>query len=194
MRRLHLKLFYLRTRFKREPQGVTARTLGVRPATMSHLEQGRSLPTLPMLLALSKHYDVTPTYLLDDERPIEPQTRDRWSERSALICRGDFLECPEGAAIKTADGMLLAPVMAGARFYDSTAQAQRMLCHTKQEAISLERSLVQAEAARDRALEQLLSNELLGQRKPRNKPARKAMKPVAPVAVRRQGEEVSAEA
>ena len=28
MRRLHLKLFYLRTRYKREPQGVTAKTLG----------------------------------------------------------------------------------------------------------------------------------------------------------------------
>ena len=192
MRRLHLKLFYLRTRFKREPQGVTARTLGVRPATMSHLEQGRSLPTLPMLLSLCKHYDVTPTYLLDDERPIEPQTRDRWSERSALICRGDFLECPEGAAIKTADGMLLAPVMAGARFYDSTAQAQRMLCHNKQEAIALERSLVQAEAARDRELEHMLSNELLGQRKPRTKTTKKVVK--ANSATRRQGEEVAADA
>lgn len=192
MRRLHLKLFYLRTRFKREPQGVTARTLGVRPATMSHLEQGRSLPTLPMLLSLCKHYDVTPTYLLDDERPIEPQTRDRWSERSALICRGDFLECPEGAAIKTADGMLLAPVMAGARFYDSTAQAQRMLCHNKQEAIALERSLVQAEAARDRELEHMLSNELLGQRKPRTKTAKKVVK--ASSSTRRQGEEVAADA
>ena len=89
MRRLHLKLFYLRTRYKREPQGVTAKTLGVRPATMSHLEQGRSLPTLPMLEALSRHYDVTPTYLLDDERPIEPQSRDRWSERNSVIGRGD---------------------------------------------------------------------------------------------------------
>ncbi len=193
MRRLHLKLFYLRTRFKREPQGVTARTLGVRPATMSHLEQGRSLPTLPMLLALCKHYDVTPTYLLDDERPIEPQTRDRWSERSALICRGDYLECPDGAAIKTADGMLLAPVMAGARFYDATAQTQRMLCHNKQEAIALERSLVQAEAGRDRELENMLSNELLGQRKPRTKSSRKVVKPVT-TNVRRPGEEISADA
>jgi hypothetical protein len=147
-----------------------------------------------MLLALCKHYDVTPTYLLDDERPIEPQTRDRWTERGALISRGDWLECPDGAAIKTADGMWLAPVMAGARFYDSTAQAQRMLCHHKQEAISLERSLVQAESARDRELEQMLSNELLGQRKPRTKPVRKLAK--APVALppRRQGEEIVADA
>ena len=29
MRRLHLKLFYLRTRLKREAQGVTAKILGV---------------------------------------------------------------------------------------------------------------------------------------------------------------------
>lgn len=191
MRRLHLKLFYLRTRFKREPQGVTAKTLGVRPATMSHLEQGRSLPTLPMLLALCRHYDVTPTYLLDDERGIEPQPRDRWSERSSMICRGDWLEVPEGAAIKTGDGQLLCPVMAGSRFYDSTAQAERMLCHSKQEAIDLERRLVQAEVARDKELEQLLESELLSQRKPRNKTQKKVARSTSSPA-RRQGEEVSA--
>lgn len=169
MRRLHLKLFYLRTRFKREPQGVTAKTLGVRPATMSHLEQGRSLPTLPMLEALSRHYDVTPTYLLDDERPIEPQPRDRWSERDSILCRGDWLEVPDGAAIKTADGVWLCPVMAGTRFFDSTAQAQRMLCHSPSDAAELERTLSKSERARDDALEELLSKELMAQRKPRTK-------------------------
>lgn len=168
MRRLHLKLFYLRTRFKREPQGVTARALGVRPATMSHLEQGRSLPTLPMMMALCKHYDVTPSYLLDDERPIEPQARDRWCERNSIICRGDWLEVPEGAAIGTADGQLLCPVMSGSRYYDSTAQAQRMLCQTRDEAEQLERSLTDAENKRDLELEELLARELLGQRKPRH--------------------------
>ncbi len=169
MRRLHLKLFYLRTRFKREPQGVTAKTLGVRPATMSHLEQGRSLPTLQMLDSLCKHYDVTPTYLLDDSRPIEPQTRDRWSERNAVICRGDWLEVPDGAPIKTSDGIWLCPVMAGARFYDSTAQAQRMLCQTTGEAQQLEQSLKQTSKVQDQALEELLRKELLAQRKPRTK-------------------------
>ena len=167
MRRLHLKLFYLRTRYKREPQGVTARTLGVRPATMSHLEQGRSLPTLPMLMALCKHYDVTPSYLLDDERPIEPQPRDRLSERHNILCRGDWLEVPEGVAIHTADGMWLCPVMGGARYYDSTAQAQRMLCQNRDEAERLQASLSQVESARDAELEDMLSKELLSQRKPR---------------------------
>ena len=169
MRRLHLKLFYLRTRYKREPQGVTAKTLGVRPATMSHLEQGRSLPTLPMLEALSRHYDVTPTYLLDDERPIEPQARDRWTERNSVICRGDWLEVPDGAAIKTADGVWLCPVMGGAQFYDSTAQAQRMLCRSRDEATELSDRLGGQERGADTELEELLRRELLSQRKPRTK-------------------------
>lgn len=169
MRRLHLKLFYLRTRFKREPQGVTAKKLGVRPATMSHLEQGRSLPTLPMLEALCRHYDVTPTYLLDDSRPIEPQLRDRWSEREALICRGDWLEVPDGAAIKASDGTLLCPVMGNARFYDSTQQAQRMLCQSEQEATTLEQQFDEKATEHDKSLEEMLRNELLAQRKPRTK-------------------------
>jgi transcriptional regulator with XRE-family HTH domain len=169
MRRLHLKLFYLRTRFKREPQGVTARILGVRPATMSHLEQGRSLPTLPMLMALSRHYDVTPTYLLDDERPIEPQARDRWSERNLLVARGHWLEVPDGAAIRTNDGVLLCPVMSGSRFYDSTAQAERILCQSKPDADRLEKNIGENEGRLDKDLEEILTRELLSQRKPRNK-------------------------
>ena len=169
MRRLHLKLFYLRTRYKREAQGVTARVLGVRPATMSHLEQGRSLPTLPMLMALSRHYDVSPTYLLDDERPIEPEARDRWSERNNLIARGHWLEVPDGAAIRTNDGILLCPVMSGSRFYDSTAQADRILCQNGEEAGKLEKSIRDTETGKDVELEEILSRELLSQRKPRTK-------------------------
>jgi transcriptional regulator with XRE-family HTH domain len=197
MRRLHLKLFYLRTRYKREPQGVTAQTLGVRPATMSHLEQGRSLPTLPMLLALCRHYDVVPTYLLDDERPIEPEPRDRWSERASVICRGDWLEVPEGAAIKTSDGVWLCPVMAGSRYYDSTAQAQRMMCHDKREAEDLERTLMQAENTRDKDLEQMLMTELMAQRKPRNKETKKVARSESArdrEPVRTRGEEYATEA
>jgi DNA-binding XRE family transcriptional regulator len=170
MRRLHLKLFYLRTRLKREAQGVTAKTLGVRPATMSHLEQGRSLP---MLLALCKHYDVTPTYLLDDERPIDPASRDRWSERDSVVARGNWLEVPEGAMVTTHDGVRLAAVQAGARFYDASAQAQRMTCPNLAAARELEVQLGTAGRQRDGELEAMLSRELLGQRKPRSKPVQK---------------------
>jgi transcriptional regulator with XRE-family HTH domain len=169
MRRLHLKLFYLRTRLKREAQGVTARTLGVRPATMSHLEQGRSLPTLQMLIALCRHYDVTATYLLDDERPIEPQARDRWSERNNVVARGSWLEVPEGSWVTTNDGVRLCPVLNGARFYDSSAQAQRMTCGSAGAAKELEDGLMRSVRQQDRELEEMLGRELHSQRKPRNK-------------------------
>ncbi|HEU4418799.1 MAG TPA: helix-turn-helix transcriptional regulator [Planctomycetota bacterium] len=175
MRRLHLKLFYLRTRLKREAQGVTAKILGVRPATMSHLEQGRSLPTLPMLLALCKHYDVTPTYLLDDERPIEPSSRDRWTERDNVVARGNWLEVPEGALVSTHDGARLVAVQPGARYYDASAQAQRMTCPNAAAAKELESGLQTAGRLRDRELEDSLTRELLGQRKPRNKPVAKSV-------------------
>lgn len=175
MRRLHLKLFYLRTRLKREAQGVTAKTLGVRPATMSHLEQGRSQPTLAMLLALCKHYDVTPTYLLDDERPIEPAARDRWSERDNVVARGNWLEVAEGAMVSTHDGVRLVAVQAGARHYDASAQAQRMTCTSPAAAKELVATLGAAAAQRDKELEDVLARELMSQRKPRNKPVAKSM-------------------
>jgi transcriptional regulator with XRE-family HTH domain len=175
MRRLHLKLFYLRTRIKREAQGVTAKTLGVRPATMSHLEQGRSQPTLAMLVALCKHYDVTPTYLLDDGRPIEPQSRDRWSERDSVIARGNWLEVPEGAMVTTHDGVRLVAVQSGARCFDANAQAQRMTCPNPVAARELEAGLQANKAQADKELEETLSRELMAQRKPRNKPVAKSV-------------------
>lgn len=168
MRRLHLKLFYLRTRVKREAQGVTARTLGVRPATMSHLEQGRSIPTLPMLYALCRHYDVSPTYLLDDERQIEPAPQDRWSQRGAVVARGNWLEVPDGAMVTASDGVKLCPVLDGARWYDASAQAQRMVCSSGAAAKELESRLQEASGRRDRELEEMLQRELRGQRKPRH--------------------------
>ena len=175
MRRLHLKLFYLRTRLKREAQGVTAKILGVRPATMSHLEQGRSLPTLPMLLALCKHYDVTPTYLLDDDRPIDPNARDRWADRDNVVARGTWLEVPEGSMVSTHDGARLVAVQPGARHYDASAQAQRMTCPNAAAARELDSALHAGARQRDKELEDMLSRELLGQRKPRNKPVAKSV-------------------
>ena len=176
MRRLHLKLFFLRTRLKREAQGVTAKLLGVRPATMSHLEQGRSLPTLPMLVALCKHYDVTPSYLLDDDRPIDPHARDRWSERDHVVGRGNWLEVPEGAMVTTHDGARLVAVQPGARCYDASAEAQRMTCPNAAAGKQRDQVLSAATSQKDRELEETLTRELLGQRKPRNKPAKSVLK------------------
>lgn len=167
MDRLHLKLFYLRTRIKREPQGTTARLLGVRPATMSHLEQGRSLPTLPMLIALCRHYDVSPTYLLDDTRPIQPEDLDRWSERTALIGCGSWVEVGADDVTHTGDGQLLFPVREGARFFDETGARRRASCTTDSEARKLEQSMGQEMAQKDHELANSLERELLAQRKPR---------------------------
>ncbi|MEY4674209.1 MAG: Helix-turn-helix domain [Planctomycetota bacterium] len=183
MRRLHLKLFYLRTRVKREAQGVTARTLGVRPATMSHLEQGRSVPTIQMLHALCQHYDVTPSFLMDDDRPIEPQARDRWSERGNLIAKGSWLEVQEGALLTTNDGVRLAPIMHGARHYDAMAQAQRMGCGSQQSARELDAQLAHAGKQKDGELEEMLRRELMAQRKPRATGKRPLLKPAPSASV-----------
>jgi hypothetical protein len=66
----------------------------------------------------------------------------------------------------------LVPVLAGARFYDAVAQAQRMTCANSQQARELEESIHGARRQNDKELEEALNRELLGQRKPRNKQKR----------------------
>jgi transcriptional regulator with XRE-family HTH domain len=167
IRRLHLKLFYLRTRVRHDAQGVTAKALGVRPATMSHLEQGRSLPTLPMLLVLCKHYGVTPTYFLDDSRPIELEPCDIWSETSLALGKGDWLEVAEGSLLRTGDGMLLCPLGERSQRIPAGGHAERLLCTSRADAEQLASSRRSADTKKDQVLEQALRSELLGQRKPR---------------------------
>jgi DNA-binding XRE family transcriptional regulator len=176
MRRLHLKLFYLRTRLKREAQGVTAKILGVRPATMSHLEQGRSLPTLPMLLALCKHYDVTPTYLLDDERPIDlrpgaiagPNATASWRAATGS-------KCPRAPWSRRTTGCASSPCRpARGSTMQRPGAAHDLPERGGGEGPGDARSQ-QGGKQRDRELEETLSRELLGQRKPRNKPVAKSV-------------------
>ena len=59
--------------------------------------------------------------------------------------------------------------MSGSRFYDSTAQAERILCADKSAADSLESTINEGASAQDRDLEETLTRELMSQRKPRNK-------------------------
>src|SRR5690606_24196595 len=54
--KLGLKVFYLRTREKRWSQQQVADALGVRQATLSHIEQGRSLPNCALLRALCEFF------------------------------------------------------------------------------------------------------------------------------------------
>lgn len=125
MARLGLKIFYLRTREQRLSQQQLARALGIRQATLSHVEQGSSLPNCTLLLQLCRFFDVTPTYLLDDERDVVPLPTERWGLRNALVTVGMWIEVPEDAVVETADGKLLCPLQPKEAFYDQEAMELR---------------------------------------------------------------------
>ena len=125
MTRLGLKIFYLRTREQRLSQQQLAKALGIRQATLSHVEQGISLPSCTLLLQLCKFFDVTPTYLLDDERDLVPLPTERWGLRNALVTVSMWIEVPEDAVVETADGKLLCPLRPKEAFYDQEAMELR---------------------------------------------------------------------
>ncbi|MHC4077947.1 MAG: helix-turn-helix domain-containing protein [Planctomycetota bacterium] len=126
MTRIGLKIFYLRTREQQLSQQQLSKVLGIRQATLSHVEQGTSLPSCTLLLQLCKHFDVTPTYLLDDERDVVPLPTERWGLRNALVTVGMWIEAPEDAVVETADGKLLCPLQPREAFYDQEAMALRV--------------------------------------------------------------------
>lgn len=125
MTNLNLKLYYLRTREKRMSQQAVADALGVRQATLSHLERGQSSPTSALLLMLCRHYDVTPTWLLDDERDIPPLPTERWRARNGLVTAGMWVEVPAGAVVQLDSAAVLCPLVAEAAFYDDEAAGVR---------------------------------------------------------------------
>ena len=160
------------------PKGITIRGRDFTP-----LLKGESVPWNDDLYAeYSMHHGAqtqmrgyrTPGWKLmqDFASPGRAELYDLTSdphERNNLIARGHWLEVPDGAAIRTNDGVLLCPVMSGSRFYDSTAQADRILCQNGEEAGKLEKSIRDTETGKDVELEEILSRELLSQRKPRTK-------------------------
>ncbi len=125
MTRIGLKVFYLRTREQRLSQQQLAKALGIRQATLSHVEQGTSLPSCALLLQLCKFFDVTPTYLLDDERDLVPLPTERWGLRNALVTVGMWIEVPEEEVVETPDGKLLCPLQPKEAFYDQEAMELR---------------------------------------------------------------------
>ena len=152
--RVGLKLFYLRTRERGKSQQAVADAIGIRQATLSHLEQGISAPNSSLLLELSKYYDVTPTFLLDESRGLTPRSTDRWSVRDALVTVGMFVECAPSALIKTADGKVLCPLNPTEAFYDEEAALIRVR-DTKKLA-----SLKRARTLTERQLVKSLEGEL----------------------------------
>jgi len=123
--RLGLKIFYLRTRERKLSQQAVADSMGVRQATLSNIEQGVSLPSAPLLLELCKFYDVTPTFLVDDDRGVVPFPTERWRLRDALVTVGMWVEVSKDDVVHLGDGKLLCPLKPGESFYDDDARRAR---------------------------------------------------------------------
>jgi len=122
---LGLKLYYLRTREKKVTQSTLARELSIRQATISNLEQDMSKPGLDLLLSLCRYFDVTPTWLLDDETHFEPQASDRWSNRRGLTTAGQYLEVEERALHPLQGNKFLVALLPGTSIYDESAARLR---------------------------------------------------------------------
>ncbi len=118
---LGLKIFYLRTRERRLSQQAVADALGIRQATLSHVERGTSLPSAALMVELCRFYDVTPTYLLDADRGVIPRPTERWSSRDALVTTGMWIEARSEDLRPGADGTVLCPCRPGQRFFDDEA-------------------------------------------------------------------------
>ena len=125
MARLGLKVFYLRTRERKLSQQAVADQMNVRQATLSNIERGLSLPSAPLLVELCKFYDVTPTYLLDEDRGVVPLATERWALRDAMATVGMWIEVSKDSVVELEDGKLLCPLEFGESFYDEEARATR---------------------------------------------------------------------
>jgi transcriptional regulator with XRE-family HTH domain len=151
--RIGLKIFYLRTRVRRISQQEMADVLGVRQATLSHIERGTTLPTYALLLELCRFFDVTPTFLMDDERGVIPATSDRWSMRGALLTAGMWIEAPRDRLIGLGDGRVLCPLLPGENFHDEDAKEARLREKAEVDRLAEERD----------ALERLLVRTMQGE-------------------------------
>ncbi|MHC5062503.1 MAG: helix-turn-helix domain-containing protein [Planctomycetota bacterium] len=121
MARLGLKLFYLRTRERKLSQQGVADRLGVRQATLSQIERGKVLPSCALLGELCRFFDVTPTFLLDEERGVLPLPTERWALRNALVSVGMWVEVDPETLVEGREGRKLAPMLEGGEFFDEAA-------------------------------------------------------------------------
>ncbi|MCB9889438.1 MAG: helix-turn-helix transcriptional regulator [Planctomycetes bacterium] len=121
MASLGLKLFYLRTREKKLSQREVAERLGVRQGTISHIEQEVTAPHWSLLVDLCRFYDVTPTFLADEQRGVVPLPTERWGLRNALVTVGMWVEVSRDAVVDTEDDRRLCAIEPGGAFYDAEA-------------------------------------------------------------------------
>ncbi len=125
MASLGLKLFYLRTRERHLSQQEVADAIGVRQATLSHIEQGVSMPACSLLSELCKFFDVTPTFLIDDARGVVPLPTERWTVRNGLVTAGMWAEVPRELVVDLGGGRLLCPLLGDRAFFDDSAAEVR---------------------------------------------------------------------
>lgn len=156
MVRLGLKVFYLRTRVCEMSQQELADTIGVRQATLSNIERGSAMPTLPLLIEFCRYFDVSPSYLIDDARGVEPRPTERWSARDGLVTSGMWVELDRKDSKLLPDGKLLCRLAAGARFYDDEARQRREAANASKQIKALRASRRRKESA----LEKTLQHEL----------------------------------
>ncbi len=97
----------------------------MRQATLSNIERGNSLPSSELLLNLCEYYDVTPTWLLDDQRDLELRHTERWRLRNALVTVGMYIESREDQSLPLDGGKRLLQLNATHSFYDEEAAAIR---------------------------------------------------------------------
>lgn len=157
MTRLGLKVFYLRTRERQLSQQSVADLMGVRQATLSNIERGVSLPSMPLLVELCRFYDVTPTFLLDEARGVMPLQSERWRMRDALATVGMWIEVAKDSTVDLGDGKVLCPLRAGESFYDEEARDLRL--KNGHVSGSLD-ELVESRRRDESELERLLDQEL----------------------------------
>ena len=135
MVRLGLKLLYLRTRVRKLSQQQLAMALEVRQATLSHIERGRALPGIPLLLQLARYFDVSPSWLVDEESGLDPDPSNRWSARGELLTIGMSIEVDREHVQELPNGKLLVTLAEDAPFYDEEAAALRRAAASEAEAL-----------------------------------------------------------
>lgn len=169
MARIGSKLYYLRTRERRMSQQQAADALGIRQATLSHLEQGLSQPNFDLLRRLCEFYDVTATFLVDEERGVRPRPSERWTLRDALVTVGMWIEAPAGDVEDVGSGRAMCPLLPDMGFYDAEAADIRRRYRRPGRAQTALDEYAAGEAAEDIAAEAEVEREL--KQHPRRRPS-----------------------